>query len=123
MFDLEYQSNPIILDNQLLTPTEKATHVGVVRSPSGNGFALSDRLSAHKRSIFSLLHSGIAKSHLGNPCASLRVESCYATPVLLSGLATLSLTFKEVKSLSQHYKLHIEKILKPRNKYACPLDL
>ena len=51
-----------------------------------------------------MLSAGLARSHRGNPAASLRTEKLYGLPVLLSGLGSLFLLDSEVKILSQHYK-------------------
>ena len=113
--------NPISLDGEIIPPSKEATHVGVVRSSSGNGPNIASRLSAHRKAVFSVLHSGIALHHRANPAASLRVESCYGVPVLLSGLATLVLTTKEEKILDQHFKVHIERLLRLHQSTPSPV--
>ena len=35
------------------------------------------------------VHTGIARSHRGNPAASLRIQQIYGNPVLFSGLGPL----------------------------------
>ena len=86
--------------------------MGIVRSPEGNCHHISNRISAHKKAIFGILHSGLAHHHKGNPYASLKVEKCFGEPVLLSGLSSLILTKKEENCLSQHYKSYLERILR-----------
>ena len=56
--------------------------------------------------------SGLARSQRSNPVASLRVLSLYGTPVLMSGLASLVLSSKEVASLDQQLKRTVESLLK-----------
>ena len=46
------------------------------------------------------MHAGLAKGHRANPAASLRVETVFAVPVLLSGMACLVLSSKEEKFLN-----------------------
>ena len=104
--------DPVIMNGVAIAQSSKATHVGIVRSPEGNNFALADRISSHRRAIFGLMHSGLARSHRGNPYASLRVESCFGVSVLLSGLSAVVLTQKEENSLAQHYKVHVERLLR-----------
>ena len=118
--DLEVLTNIIIMENKTILP-EKATHVGVLRSPVGNEHAIADRISAHRRAIFSVLHTGLARSHNGNPHASLRIETIFGTSVLVSGLASLVLSKKEVGTLSHHFKIHLERLL--RLNQACPSPL
>ena len=35
--------------------------------------------------MYAVLHAGLAKGHRGNPAASLKIETVFAIPVLLSG--------------------------------------
>ena len=73
---------------------------------------LLTRIFNHKKAVYSLLPAGIARRHRGNPAASLKLHQLYATPVLLSGLAALILSKKEIKILDSHYKLTLQNILK-----------
>ena len=73
--------------------SSQAEHVGVLRSKEGGNMpALMSRLSAHGKSLYSVVSSSLARGHRGNPAASLRVEATYCAPQLYSGLATLLLT-------------------------------
>ena len=73
--------------------SSQAEHVGVLRSKEGGNMpALMSRLSAHGKSLYSVVSSSLARGHRGNPAASLRVEATYCAPQLYSGLATLHLT-------------------------------
>jgi hypothetical protein len=90
----------------------EATHVGVLRCAEGNGPNISARLSAHRKAVFAVLHAGIAKGHRANPAASLRVETVFAVPVLLSGLASFVLTSKEEKIIGQHHKVHLQRLIR-----------
>ena len=82
---LELSTTDIVVDGELVVPTNVATHVGVVRSVSGNSHNIATRLTAHRRAFYALMHTGLAKSHRANPAATLRVESVYGLYVLLSG--------------------------------------
>ena len=68
-----------------------AEHVGVTRSVSGNLPHILHRIASHKRSLGAVLSAGMARHHRGNPAASLMVEKIYSLPVLLSGVASLTL--------------------------------
>ena len=118
---VELAVNTISVDGDIITPTTQATHVGVVRSPEGNGPNIAARLAAHRRAVYSLLHAGLGKGHRGNPAASLRVEAVYGIPVLLSGLASLVLTTKEEKMLDQLYKVHIQRLLRLHQATPAPV--
>ena len=86
---------------QVVTSTE---HVGVVRSTDGNLPHILQRFTSHNRSLHSILHSGLAKGHRGNPAASLSVQRQYCVPVLLSGTASLVLKQSEFAIIDSHFK-------------------
>ena len=111
----------ITVDDLIISPSVQATHVGVVRNTAGNGSHISDRLSAHRRAVFGILHAGLAKGHRANTAACLRVESIYGRPVLLSGLASLVLSSKEENILDQHYKVHLQRLLKLHQSTPAPV--
>ena len=110
--EAELACNPIIVNNVTVEPCSQAAHVGVTRSIDGNLAHIADRLSAHRKAVFALLHGGLARGHRASPAASLKVEKVYCVSVLLSGLASLVLSAKEEKLLDQHYKTHIQRLLK-----------
>ena len=107
---VEYAKNisPICIDGNYIPFSESGEHVGVIRSTEGNGPSILSRISAHRKAVFSLLSSGLAKNHRANPAASIKVERLYGLPVLLSGLATLVLSTPEQATLESHFKLHTE---------------
>ena len=88
----------------------KAEHVGVVRSCQGNMINILERITSHKKALGSVTPAGMARSHRGNPSASLRIHQLYATPVLLNGLDSLYLTEPELKILEGHYKTTVQNI-------------
>ena len=71
-----------------------------------------DRIAAHRRAMQSILHCGLAKAHRGNPTASLRLERSYGAPVLLSGVASLVLSDRELSVLHQQYKTCVRQLLR-----------
>ena len=97
-------TNPIQINNTKIDFDECAEHVGLIRSTSGNNIPIFSRITAHKRALAAVLHTGIAHGHRGNPVASLRVEQLYGVPVLLSGLASLVLTKVEENLVESHLK-------------------
>ena len=104
--------NPIKIDGIPVPPVSQAEHVGILRSTDGNVPTILERFSAHKRALAAVMHTGLAKSHRSNPASSVKIESLYAVPVLLSGLAALVLSKKEVNMIDQHYLDTICKLLR-----------
>ena len=62
-----------------------------------------NRIISHKKSLGAILSAGLARSHRGNPAASLRVHQLYETPVLFSGLAAMVLSKAEIGILDSHF--------------------
>ena len=104
--------SPISINGTPISFSDSAEHVGIVRSVHGNLPNILARLSAHRRAVFSVLATGLARGHSGNPAASMRVEKLYGVPVMLSGLATMVLSQTEVAMVDGHFKIHIERLLK-----------
>ena len=102
--------NPLKLGGIEIDFSSSAEHVGIVRSPDGNMPNILSRLSAHTKAVMSVLPSGMARGHRGNPAAGLRLEKLYGTPVLLSGLASLVLSDEEVAAVHHHHKLNLQRL-------------
>jgi hypothetical protein len=66
--------NPIFMDGQEIPFSEKAVHVGVVRSTDGNLPHLLERILSHKKKLGAVMFTGIARSHRGNPAAAVKME-------------------------------------------------
>ena len=111
----------ISLEGKSIPISHEAVHLGILRSvhPSNNS-AIVDRMSAHRRQLFSLLPSGIALDHHGSPAASLRAHALYCLPVLLSGLPTLVLSKGEIRTLGSYYKTNLQRLMKLRDKTPDP---
>ena len=56
------------------------------------------------------LPAGMARSHRGNPAASLRVELLYGTSVLLSGLGALILYDSETSMIHHQHNINLERL-------------
>ena len=108
--------NPVTISGAPVEFVEEADHVGVLRSIDGNMPHILQRISSHKKVMATICSAGMGKGHRGNAAASLRVHLLHATPVLLSGLATLVLNRGEISILDKHYKCTLEKLqrLHPR---------
>ena len=103
------RGKPVKLCNEL-------EHVGVIRNASGNMPHIVDRIAKHKSALAAVLFTGAAKSHRGNPAASLRVHELYCTPVLLCGLATLVLSKAEIAVLDQHFTSTLQRLQRLHNR-------
>jgi hypothetical protein len=101
--------SPITMDGLRISFSEEAEHVGILRSTqAGNMANLLSRESAHTKAVHAVLPAGLARDHLGNPAAALKVEQLYGVPVLLSGLGALVMSKTEEDSLDQHFKASLE---------------
>ena len=108
--------NPISINGELIPFSPTAEHVGILRSPSGNGPSILGRFSAHRNALSAILHEGLAKGHRANPSLGLKLEKLYALPVLISGLPSLVLSEKEFCSLESYYRGSLQKLLRLHDK-------
>ena len=106
------ESNPLKINGMGIPFAATADHVGIVRSIEGNGPAILDRISAHRKALASVLFTGIAKGHRANPILGIRIEKVYATPVLLSGLVALVLTKSDIDMIDHHFQESIGQLLR-----------
>ena len=102
--------NPIKINDEEIKFTEAAEHVGLIRSTSGNLPSILANITAHKRALGAVLHTGIARAHRGNPAASLCIQQMYANSVLFSGIGALVLLDQEVSIITQHHKKTISNL-------------
>ena len=103
----------ITIDSKNIEYSSSAEHVGVTRSIDGGNMPhLLDRVSAHRRAMGSVLHTGAARHHNGNPAATLQLERLYGCPVLLSGMAALVLSNKEVGVIQRHHRVTLCRLQK-----------
>ena len=102
--------NTITVNDTPVKFVSEAEHVGVLRSSAGNLPNLLERIASHKKALGAVSSAGLARSHRGNPAASLRVHQLYATPVLVSGLASLVHTEAEIKVIDTHYKNTVQNL-------------
>ena len=107
-------TNPITINGKRVPFVDCAEHVGLVRSTLGNSIPIFTRVSAHKKALGAVLHTGVGRGHRGNPAASLHVVQLYGVPVLLSGIAALVLSKSDENTIEQHHKDIIQNIQKLR---------
>ena len=120
-------SNKQLADYQKLTSSisigttpinfvDTAEHVGIIRSTSGNIHHIQNRITSHTKALYSVLPAGLARNQNANPAASLKVESLYALPVLLSGVAPLIISKSETDIIHYHHKKTLLNLMKlPKN--------
>ena len=104
--------NPIKINEHTIDFVQTAEHVGVVRSTDGNLPHILNRISGHKKSLGATMSTGLALNHRANPTAALKIHEVHASPVLMSGMASLCLSNTEVKIIDQHVKVNTEKLQK-----------
>ena len=108
----EIDHNPIKINDMVIPLSNTAEHVGVLRSVSGNSATLLARFAAHRGALSSVLHTGLARNHRGNPSSGLKIEKLYALPVLLSGISSLVLSKKDLEMIEAHYRETLRKLLR-----------
>ena len=104
--------NPINLKGEAIKFCTEAEHVGVIRAESGNLPNIVNRVSAFKRALGAITSCGLARGRRSNPSASIHILSIYGSPVLMSGLASLVLSSKEIASIDQQMKRTVQNIIK-----------
>ena len=91
---------------------KEAEHVGTVRSTDGNLTHILSRFSAHRKAMSAVLPAGMAKGHRANPASTINALKTYGTPVLLSGVSTLTLSKSETKLVDQNLKFYLQNLQK-----------
>ena len=92
-------------DIQLSSTT---THLGLFRSEiNENTVNIEDRLSLARRTLYSLINTGVHGSNGLNPRISFKIYQCYVVPRLLFGLEVLPLTVTQISILA---KFHINNL-------------
>ena len=102
--------NSVKIDNTQVKFVTEAEHVGIIRSSNGNMPNILNRIACHKKALQGVSPAGLARSHRGNPAASLRVHQLYAAPVLMSGLGSLFLSEAEIKVMETQLKNTIQNL-------------
>ena len=117
-FNVDHALNThnITINKQPVLLKTEAEHVGVLRSTAGNLPHLLNRIAKHKSALHALLPAGLARRHRGNPAATLKLGQIYATPVLLSGVASLVLSKAEIRILDGHFVSTLRKLMKLHDK-------
>ena len=113
--------NPIKINDHPIPFSSMAEHVGIVRSPNGNETAILSRITAHKSALNSVLHTGMAREHRGNPAVGIKVNQLYGLPVLLSGLAVLLLNDQDINLIEKTYCETLRRLMSLNDKTPHPV--
>ena len=105
--------NPVKIADKVVNFVDQAEHVGVLRCKTGSNLPhIYKRITAHKKAMAAVYATGIARNHRGSPSSALKIQKIYGTSVLLSGVASLVLSHKELILLENHFKSTLERIQK-----------
>ena len=105
-------TSPVHINGTKLPFSTTVEHVGIVRHESSNLAHIMSRIKAHQKALGSVLHTGSARHHRGNPAGSMRIEKLYALPKLFSGLGSLVLLKTEIDMIDFHIKETHEKLMR-----------
>ena len=112
MVDHAFNSQKIEINNYHVKQVSEVEHVGVLRNTDGNLSQILNRVAMHKKSLHALLPTGVARRNRGNPAVSVKLSLLYGAPVLLSGVASLVLSQKELSILDGHYLKSVQGLLR-----------
>ena len=96
------------LNGNNISLSENTTHLGLLRAEvNENIINIGDRLRLARRTLYSLISTGVHGSNGLNPKCSYKIYQCYVLPRLLFGLEVLPLTQTQINILS---KFHISNL-------------
>ena len=90
------------LNGKEIQLSSTTTHLGLFRSEINENLVnIEDRLSLARRTLYSLINTGVHGSNGLNPKVSYKIYQCYVLPRLLFGLEVLPLTVTQINILSK----------------------
>ena len=96
------------LNGNNISLSENTTHLGLLHAEvNENIINIDDRLRLARRTLYSLISTGVHGSNGLNPKCSYKIYQCYVLPRLLFGLEVLPLTQTQINILS---KFHISNL-------------
>ena len=105
---IDKKSFSLELDIKSIPLSSSTTHLGNLRSETReNSINIDDRLSLARRTLYTLINTGVHGSNGLNPEVSFKIYQCYVIPRLLFGLEVLPLTVTQMNILS---KFHIDNL-------------
>ena len=72
-------TSPVNIMGEKIPFTPNVEHVGILRSVTGNLPNILKQITAHKRKLGAVLHSGVARGHHGNPAASKGCQGLWSS--------------------------------------------
>jgi len=92
------------LGDNLIYPSNETTHLGLIRAElKDNDLNIEGRLSIARRTMYSLMNTGLHGTNGLNPQTSYKIYQCYVMPRLLYGLEILPLNQKQLDILSRSH--------------------
>ena len=108
------------MGNNDLNCTDRTTHLGLTRSTKDETrINVDDRISLARRTLYSLIKTGVHGSNGLNPKTSYRIYQAYVLPRLLYGLETLHVNSKEMSLLSSFHLDTLRKLQSLPKRTAC----
>lgn len=98
------------LNGNSISLSETTTHLGLFRSEvNENTINIEDRISLARRTLYSLISTGVHGSNGLNPACSYKIYQCYVLPRLLFGLEVLPLTKTQISILSKFHTCNLRR--------------
>ena len=97
--------NPVSLSNTKIPLSNRAEHVGVIRESTDIFPHILNRITAHKKASSLIRFS--SSSH-----TNVHAETCFCTPILLSGLSSLVIDNTNMNYLETYFKGSLKKTLR-----------
>ena len=92
------------LNDKNIPLTSSTTHLGILRSETcENSINIDDRLSLARRTLYTLINTGVHGANGLNPEISFKIYQCYVVPRLLFGLEVLPITATQMSILSRFH--------------------
>lgn len=92
------------LGDNLIYPSNETTHHGLIRAElKENDLNIEARLSIARRTMYSLMNTGVHGTNGLNPQTSYKIYQCYVMPHLLYGLEILPFNQEQLDILSRLY--------------------
>ena len=99
------------LGNNPMNIKETSEHLGLICGGSSEGHDnVNNRISLARRTLYSLIKTGMHGSNGLNPKVSYKMYHCYVLPRLLFGLETIFLSKKHIKMLTDFHMDTLRKL-------------
>ena len=100
------------MNGKSLAKVEKAPHIGIQRDSKNSTLAtIEENLKKSRRSLYSLMESGLHGENGLDPATAIRILRTYVIPIMLYGLETLLPAGRPFDLSEKQYKKMIKQIL------------